>query len=97
MDSRLIVNGVQRLLHRGGLSLARAALVGQQIQPYEGIRAVFGEGDQVSEDTDAFFKLSCGFQAKRNDGIDNKVQTSNFLKLLRPFLRWPGTIKLGAM
>lgn len=36
-DSRLIVDGVQRLLHRGGLSLARAALVGQQIESYEGI------------------------------------------------------------
>lgn len=36
-DSRLIVDGVQRPLHRGGLSLARAALVRQQVESYEGI------------------------------------------------------------
>lgn len=44
-----------------------------------------------------FLELSRGFKAKLRDGIGNKVQTSNFFKLLRPFPRWPGTIKLGSM
>lgn len=37
VDSRLIVNGVEGLLRCGGLPLARTALVGQQVESYEGI------------------------------------------------------------
>lgn len=51
LNSRLIINRVQGPLHGAGLPPPRPALVRQQIETDEGIRAVFGEGYQVTEDT----------------------------------------------
>ena len=48
-DSRLIVDWVQRLLHRAGLPAASPALVGQQVNADEGVRPILGECYQVPE------------------------------------------------
>lgn len=45
---RLIINRVEGPLHRAGLPPPRPALVRQQIEADEGIRAIFGEGYQVT-------------------------------------------------
>lgn len=52
-NPRLIINRVQSLLHGARPSPPRPALVRQQIQTYEGIGAVFGEGYQVTTETQA--------------------------------------------
>lgn len=48
-NPRLIINGVQGSLHGSSLPPASSALVRQQVEAYEGVGAIFGEGDQVTE------------------------------------------------
>lgn len=50
-NPRLIINWVQGSLHGSRLPPASSALVRQQIEAYEGIGAIFGEGYQVTDGT----------------------------------------------
>lgn len=50
-NPRLIINGVEGSLQGSRLPPASSALVRQQIEAYEGIGAIFGEGYQVTEGT----------------------------------------------